>query len=76
MNITKVLIIEDEKLNADRLKRLLKEIKPSIVILDVLDNIADSINWFNSNELPDLVMMDIRLSDGLSFEILETIKID
>ena len=76
MNITKVLIIEDEKLNADRLKRLLKEIKPSIVILDVLDNIADSINWFNGNELPDLVMMDIRLSDGLSFEILETIKID
>ncbi len=76
MNITKVLIIEDEKLNADRLKRLLKEIKPSIVILDVLDNIADSINWFNSNELPHLVMMDIRLSDGLSFEILETIKID
>ncbi|WP_333862459.1 LytR/AlgR family response regulator transcription factor [Sphingobacterium sp.] len=76
MNITNVLIIEDEKLNADRLKRLLKEIKPSIVILDVLDNIADSISWFKNNELPDLVMMDIRLSDGLSFEILETIKID
>jgi len=76
MNITNVLIIEDEKLNADRLKRLLKEIKPSIVILDVLDNIADSISWFKNNEFPDLVMMDIRLSDGLSFEILETIKID
>ncbi|MDR0264110.1 MAG: LytTR family DNA-binding domain-containing protein [Sphingobacterium sp.] len=76
MNITNVLIIEDEKLNADRLKRLLKEIKPSILILDVLDNIADSISWFKNNELPDLVMMDIRLSDGLSFEILETIKID
>lgn len=76
MNITNVLIIEDEKLNADRLKRLLKEIKSSIIILDVLDNIADSISWFKNNELPDLVMMDIRLSDGLSFEILETIKID
>jgi len=76
MNITKVLIIEDEKLNADRLKRLLKEIKSSIIILDVLDNIADSINWLNTNDLPDLVMMDIRLSDGLSFEILEAIKVD
>lgn len=76
MNITNVLIIEDEKLNADRLKRLLKEIKPSIFILDVLDNIADSISWFKCNKLPDLVMMDIRLSDGLSFEILDTIKID
>ncbi|MGE8378066.1 MAG: LytR/AlgR family response regulator transcription factor [Sphingobacterium sp.] len=76
MSITNVLIIEDEKLNADRLKRLLKEIKPSIQILDVLDNITDSITWFQSNESPDLVMMDIRLSDGLSFEILESIKID
>ncbi|ULT24176.1 response regulator [Sphingobacterium sp. E70] len=76
MSITNVLIIEDEKLNADRLKRLLKEIKPSIQILDVLDNIADSITWFQSNKSPDLVMMDIRLSDGLSFEILESIKID
>src|SRR5690606_8835425 len=67
---------EDEKLNADRLKRLLKEIKPSIQILDVLDNITDSVNWFQNNESPDLVMMDIRLSDGLSFEILENVKID
>ncbi|MFU1856138.1 DNA-binding response regulator [Sphingobacterium sp. CZ-UAM] len=76
MSIANVLIIEDEKLNADRLKRLLKEIKPSIQILDVLDNITDSISWFQSNESPDLVMMDIRLSDGLSFEILESIQID
>lgn len=76
MSITNVLIIEDEKLNADRLKRLLKEIKPSIQILDVLDNITDSVNWFQNNESPDLVMMDIRLSDGLSFEILESVKID
>jgi two-component system response regulator LytT len=74
MSITNVLIIEDEKLNADRLKRLLKEIKPAIQILDVLDSIADSITWFQSNESADLVMMDIRLSDGLSFEILENIK--
>ncbi|RKO72689.1 DNA-binding response regulator [Sphingobacterium puteale] len=76
MSIANVLIIEDEKLNADRLKRLLKEIKPSIQILDVLDNITDSISWFQGNESPDLVMMDIRLSDGISFEILESIKID
>lgn len=76
MSITNILIIEDEKLNADRLKRLLREIKPTVQILDVLDNIADSISWFSDNETPDLVMMDIRLSDGLSFEILENAKID
>ena len=76
MSITNILIIEDEKLNADRLKRLLREIKPAVQILDVLDNIADSVNSFSENDMPDLVMMDIRLSDGLSFEILENIKID
>lgn len=75
MSIVKVLIIEDEKLNADRLKRLLKEIKPAIQILDVLDTISDSIHWFQTHDAPDLVMMDIRLSDGISFEILDTIKV-
>jgi len=59
-NIKNVLIIEDEKPNADRLKRMLKEIAPDICIVDILDNICDSIAWFNTNQSPDLVMMDIR----------------
>lgn len=74
-HIKKVLIIEDEKLNADRLKRLFREICPEIIIIDVLDNIVESINWFQNNKAPDLVMMDIRLSDGLSFEILEKVTV-
>lgn len=74
-NIKNVLIIEDEKLNADRLKRLFREINDDIVILDVLDNIAESITWFRNHTAPDVVMMDIRLSDGLSFEILEKVTV-
>ncbi|MFY7829012.1 MAG: LytR/AlgR family response regulator transcription factor [Flectobacillus sp.] len=69
--IQKVLIIEDEKPNADRLERLIKSVRPNVQIVEVLDCISDSIDWFETHEMPDVVMMDIRLSDGLSFEIFE-----
>ena len=65
----KIVIIEDEKPNADRLQRLIKEIRPEAVVLCVLESIAESVAWFSNNSSPDLVMMDVRLSDGLSFEV-------
>lgn len=74
--INKILIIEDEKPNADRLQRLIRTIKPKAIVLEVLDSIADSVIWLNENEKPDVVMMDVRLSDGLSFSIFEQIKIN
>lgn len=74
--INKILIIEDEKLNADRLKRLIAAIRPKIQILGVLDSIADTLTWFANNEAPDLVMLDVRLSDGLVFEIFDKIEIE
>ncbi|MDI9881973.1 LytR/AlgR family response regulator transcription factor [Flectobacillus longus] len=73
--IQKVLIIEDERPNADRLERLIKSIRPNAQIVDVLECICDSIEWFETHEMPDVVMMDIRLSDGLSFEIFEKTSI-
>lgn len=71
----KIVIIEDEKPNADRLQRLIKEIRPEAVVLCVLESIAESVVWFSNNSSPDLVMMDVRLSDGLSFEIFSGIKL-
>ncbi len=73
--IQKVLIIEDEKPNADRLERLIKSIRPNAQIVEVLDCICESVEWFDTHEMPDVVMMDIRLSDGLSFEIFEKTSI-
>ncbi len=70
-----ILIIEDEKLNADRLKRLIGVIRPHATVLAVLDSVSEAVDWFNNNPMPDLVMMDVRLSDGLSFEILEKVTI-
>ncbi|MBS1737937.1 MAG: response regulator transcription factor [Bacteroidetes bacterium] len=71
-----ILIIEDEKPNADRLKRMLKAIKPKAEIVAVIDSVEESVAWFNEHQQPDVVMMDVRLSDGLSFEIFEKTKIE
>jgi DNA-binding LytR/AlgR family response regulator len=70
-----IVIVEDEKPNADRLTRLIMALKPDAVIVVVLESIADSIAWFSANPMPGLVMMDVRLSDGLSFEIFSKVKI-
>ncbi|MDR2282077.1 MAG: LytTR family DNA-binding domain-containing protein [Sphingobacterium sp.] len=71
-----ILIIEDEILNADRLKRLIQEIRPHAVILDVLESVEESVNWLSTHALPQAIMMDIQLSDGLSFEIFQRIKLE
>lgn len=73
---SRILIIEDEKPNADRLIRLIKAIKPKATVLAVLDTVADAIDWFKENEQPDVVMMDVRLHDGVSFEIFDNAKVN
>lgn len=69
----RVIIIEDEKPSARRLERMLNEIGISVAIQ--LHSVAESVEWLSSNEHPDLIMLDIQLSDGLSFEIFEHIKL-
>lgn len=66
-----ILIIEDERPNAERLRRLIQGIKPQANILSVLESVSESVEWLESHERPDLIMMDIKLSDGLSFEIFD-----
>lgn len=72
----KILIIEDEKHNASRLQRLLLEIDSTIEIVEILATVKESIQWFKANTNPDVVLMDIRLSDGLSFDIFDKVQID
>jgi DNA-binding LytR/AlgR family response regulator len=70
-----VLIIEDEKPAADKLKRMLADLAEEITILGTLETVEGSINWFMNNPAPDLVFMDIQLNDGISFDIFESVKI-
>lgn len=68
-----VLIIEDEKPAARRLNRMLGEL--GVQINEMLHSVEESIAWFQENEHPDLIFLDIQLSDGLSFEIFEHVQI-
>ena len=69
-----VIIIEDEKPSARRLQRMLTELQMEAETM--LHSVEESIDWFQNNEHPDLIFLDIQLSDGLSFEIFETIDIN
>jgi DNA-binding LytR/AlgR family response regulator len=71
----KVLIIEDEPHAQNELKRLLDDSGSEIHILDCTDSVEDSVDWLASNPPPDLIFMDIQLSDGLSFEIFKQVKV-
>ena len=68
-----VIIIEDEKPSARRLQRMLKAL--DVDTQTMLHSVEESIEWFQNNKHPDLIFLDIQLSDGLSFEIFETIEI-
>jgi two-component system, LytTR family, response regulator len=70
-----ILIIEDEPLVAKDLENLLKRIEPDAKILDVLTSVEASRKWFSSHTVPDLVLSDIQLSDGISFEIYENLHL-
>jgi len=71
----KLLIIEDEPASAQRLKKLAEEIDPEIIVLEMLDSISSSVEWFRTHTEPDLVLSDIHLADGLSFEIFKEVDI-
>ncbi len=68
-----IIIIEDEKPAARLLQRKIEKLGYSIATL--LHSVEESLEWFQNNDHPDLIFLDIQLSDGLSFEIFEKIDI-
>lgn len=71
----KVLIIEDEAPAFRRLQKILEELEPTIEIVEVLDSVEESVKWLKNHNIPDLIFMDIQLSDGISFEIFDQVPI-
>ena len=69
----KVLIIEDEKPSARHLQRMLERI--NVPVHAMLHSVEESIQWFVNNPHPDLIFLDIQLSDGLSFEIFDSVDV-
>lgn len=69
-----IIIIEDEKPAARLLQRKVEKL--GLQITTLLHSVEESIHWFQNNQHPDLIFLDIQLSDGLSFEIFENIEIN
>lgn len=67
------IIIEDEKPAARLLQRKLQKINIEVGVM--LHSVEEAIDWFSENRHPDLIFLDIQLSDGLSFEIFEKVDI-
>ena len=69
----KTIIIEDEKPSARRLSRLLLNL--GVEVSQMLHSVEEAVEWFQNNTHPDLIFLDIQLSDGLSFEIFDVVEV-
>ncbi|RKS13768.1 LytTR family two component transcriptional regulator [Flavobacterium sp. 120] len=67
------IIIEDEKPAARLLQRKLEKLNIQVDVM--LHSVEEAIDWFSNNEHPELIFLDIQLSDGLSFEIFDKVQI-
>lgn len=66
-----VLIVEDEQLAQERLEILLKAYDPAIVVAGKLESVEETVQWLKSKPHPDIILLDIHLADGDSFEIFK-----
>ncbi|HRP58581.1 LytTR family DNA-binding domain-containing protein [Agriterribacter sp.] len=71
----KILIVEDEDLAVKKLKKVLSGLDVSYEIAGVTDSIKSTAAWLGENETPDLILMDIELADGQSFELFNIAEV-
>jgi two-component system LytT family response regulator len=70
-----LVLIEDEPLALDRLAEGVRAYDPAMRVVAMLTSVAGSVDWFRSHRQPDLVLMDVQLSDGLSLDILRAVPL-
>ena len=71
----KILIVEDEDLAVKKIQKTLESVDPEAEVVGVTDSISSTVDWLNNNPSPDLILMDIELSDGQSFEIFNRVAV-
>ncbi len=69
--MTKVLIVEDERLAAEKLERMVARLRPEWTVLGPIETVEHAVKWLSANPAPDLILLDIQLADGISFEIFD-----
>lgn len=72
----KVLIVEDETVAYENLSRMILSFDPSIEIVANTEGVEQTVRWLRNNVHPDLIFMDIHLSDGSAFNIFELMEVD
>ncbi|CAH0996363.1 Transcriptional regulatory protein NatR [Emticicia aquatica] len=70
----KILLIEDEALVAKNLENLVKQLEPTAILVATIGSVKEAFEWFKENAEPDLILSDIQLSDGVSFDIFQQIQ--
>ena len=70
-----ILIVEDEELAVKKLQKTLSSVEPDANVVAVTDSIKSTVEWLRENEQPDLILMDIELADGQSFEIFNLTEV-
>lgn len=71
----KILIIEDEELAVKKLQKTLSAVEENAEVIGITDSIKNSVEWLKNNPAPDLILMDIELLDGQSFEIFNRVEV-
>lgn len=71
----RVLVFEDERLTAERLVQLIHRYDKTIEITGILESVEQGLEWLDKNDSPDLIFMDIHLSDGPAFDLFNHINI-
>lgn len=71
----KAVIIEDEEIIASVLQKKLKEVAPDVDVIEILPSLKTARRWFGEHKEPDILFMDIQLSDGVSFDLLKQFKL-
>ena len=71
----RVLIIEDETAASENLIAMLQEIDSEIEVLQVLESVQQTVRWLSSHPAPDLIFMDIHLSDGSAFTLFQEMEV-
>jgi DNA-binding LytR/AlgR family response regulator len=71
-----ILILEDEQAAARRLTTLLKELQPDANILAIIETVKEGISWLKGHPSPDIILSDIQLADGISFDIFSEAAIN
>ena len=72
----KALIIEDEARAREHMRNLLSQHFPAVEVVGAVGSVKEAVEWLISNTDPDVIFMDVELSDGLSFDILNKVEVN